>query len=408
MAGNRFIDLFAGCGGLSLGLFQAGWQGVFAIEKSPDAFATLKRNLCSDEKDFQFDWPTWLACGAQTTDKLLRRHKDDLLNLRGKVDLIAGGPPCQGFSTAGLRNPDDPRNRLTSEYIRIVDIVQPKFLLLENVRGFQAPFEGAPQPYSARVVKRLGKLAQPYDVFTGMLRAVDFGVPQPRARFILVGIRRDLKLAQVNVLEKVLGSLVSFRKKKGLSHLRPVTSRQAISDLEVGRYEVVPSRDTDGFSEIQYKCSGKLSNYQKLLREGLETDFVPNSLRLPNHAEKTRARFRHILKHCSAGKTVPKKYRDKHGMKKQCIAPMHPNRPARTITTLPDDMVHYSEPRVLTVRENARLQSFPDWFEFCGKYTTGGKVRRTQCPRYTQVGNAVPPLMAEAIGITLLKLKGGR
>ena len=77
---------------------------------------------------------------------------------------------------------------------------------------------------------------------------------------------------------------------------------------------------------------------------------------------------------------------------------------ARTVTTLPDDMIHYGEPRILTVRENARLQTFPDWFSFKGKYTTGGHRRKKECPRYTQVGNAVPPLLAEAIGETLLEI----
>ena len=155
MAKNTYIDLFAGCGGLSLGLFQAGWQGLFAIEKSADAFATLHHNLCAPDGRFQFDWPTWLESQAQTTGRLLRKHAADLAALQGKVDLIAGGPPCQGFSTAGLRDPKDPRNRLTGEYIRIVQLVQPKFLLLENVRGFQAAFKGASEPYSARVVRKL-------------------------------------------------------------------------------------------------------------------------------------------------------------------------------------------------------------------------------------------------------------
>ena len=105
-----------------------------------------------------------------------------------------------------------------------------------------------------------------------------------------------------------------------------------------------------------------------------------------------------VLDYCTKGKSVSKYELEKLGTKKRSFTPLHPDLPARTITTLPDDLLHYSEPRILTVRENARLQSFPDWFEFQGKYTTGGKRRKFECPRYTQVGNAVPPLMAEALG----------
>ncbi|WP_349630187.1 DNA cytosine methyltransferase [Bradyrhizobium manausense] len=400
---RTFIDLFAGCGGLSLGLFQAGWQGVFAIEKSSDAFATLSHNLCGSEGRFKFDWPSWLASGPQTTATLLRKHKDDLIALKGSIDLIAGGPPCQGFSTAGLRNPDDPRNRLTNEYIRIVQLVQPKFLLLENVRGFQSAFEGAAEPYSARVVRRLSTAKVPYDVHTAMVRASDFGVPQPRPRFIMVGIRRDLDWEGVTPFSEILESLRSFRSTKGLG-IGMTSSRQAIGDLEIGRQTISPSIETEGFMQISYRRPGKPSNYQRLLREGLDPNFQPNSLRLANHRAETASRFKHILKHCPRGKKVPQEYRERYGMRKQCIAALHPDLPAHTVTTLPDDLLHYSEPRILTVRENARLQSFPDWFDFKGKYTTGGKERRRQCPRYTQVGNAVPPLMAEAIGASLLAL----
>jgi DNA (cytosine-5)-methyltransferase 1 len=86
------------------------------------------------------------------------------------------------------------------------------------------------------------------------------------------------------------------------------------------------------------------------------------------------------------------------GIKKHSVVPLHPHRPSHTLTTLPDDFIHYSEPRILTVRECARLQSFPDWYAFKGKYTTGGHRRKRECPRYTQVGNAVPPLVAELLG----------
>ena len=131
---------------------------------------------------------------------------------------------------------------------------------------------------------------------------------------------------------------------------------------------------------------------------------APNSLRLPRHKKETLDRFEKILTSFDKGKSLTKEQLLGLGTKKQCFTPLHPDMLSRTITTLPDDLLHYSEPRILTVRENARIQSFPDWFEFQGKYTTGGVRRKEECPRYTQVGNAVPPLMAEALGSIIAEL----
>ncbi len=143
-----------------------------------------------------------------------------------------------------------------------------------------------------------------------------------------------------------------------------------------------------------------------LMRSGLSKKQAPNSLRLPNHKPETVKKFKDVLKKCPKGITLNHQFRRYFKMKKQCFTPLHPDMVSKTITTLPDDLLHYSEPRILTVRENARLQSFPDWFEFKGKYTTGGERRKHECPRYTQVGNAVPPLMSEAIGNIIQKLVG--
>lgn len=132
----------------------------------------------------------------------------------------------------------------------------------------------------------------------------------------------------------------------------------------------------------------------------------PTNLRLARHAEHIVARFEEILEIChKSGRlntSIPPQLRQKYGTKKMALRVADPNMPAPTVTSLPDDLLHYNEPRTLTVRETARLQSFPDWFDFKGKYTTGGNLRRKQVPRFTQVANAVPPLAAEAIGSSLL------
>lgn len=113
---HTVIDLFAGCGGLSLGLYQAGWSGLFAIEKNPFAFETLKANLIDNKK--HFNWPQWLPQTPHDINEVLKKYKVQLEGLRGKVDLVAGGPPCQGFSMAGKRVEDDIRNNLVFSYIK--------------------------------------------------------------------------------------------------------------------------------------------------------------------------------------------------------------------------------------------------------------------------------------------------
>ncbi len=400
----KFVDLFAGCGGLSLGLSKAGWRGFFSIEKSPDAFSTFKRNFCAGRTNYEFVWPKWLPCQAMSTKDLLDVYQENLLGLRGTIDLIAGGPPCQGFSFAGMRDPNDSRNRLTEEYIEIVNLIRPKYLLLENVRGFQHAFPEEREAYSDKVISELnGGNEFGYAVFSKILNAADFGVPQPRERFIMIAVRKDVDLSINNPIGQIEENLPTFLKVRGIGD-NLTTVRDAIGDLEI-RKQKLRNYDANGrFKKITYTGRRRLTSFQKLMREGVERCYEPNSLRLPNHSLEVADRFQRILHECPRGVSLSKKNREKHGLKKQCFTPLHPTKLARTVTTLPDDMIHYREPRVLTVRESARLQTFPDWFEFGGKYTTGGHRRRYECPRYSQVGNAVPPLMAEAIGETLIEI----
>ena len=396
---RTFIDLFAGCGGLSLGLIKSGMRGVFAIEKNSDAFSTLKHNLIDGDRG-NYEWPEWLPCKAMKTSDLLSKYRGKLKDLRGKIDVVAGGPPCQGFSFAGRRNSQDPRNKLTEEYIEIVNILRPKFLILENVKGFTSAFSNSDErPYSETVVETLEQLGWGgYKVFDKMLNASVFGVPQPRPRFILLAIRADLVEENLsNPFDDIEEFAKEFRNARSLNG-HEITVKEAISDLRVSNKKLVASEDSKGFVQIKYKAPKKLSEFQVLMRDGLKNSQSPNSLRLARHKPETRKRFEKVLAECPKGKSLSKEFREKLNMKKQCFTPLHPDQISKTITTLPDDLLHYDEPRILTVRENARLQTFPDWFEFKGKYTTGGPRRKIECPRYTQVGNAVPPLMAEALG----------
>lgn len=402
----RFIDLFAGCGGLSLGLTKAGWKGVFAVEKNEEAFKTFSNNF-TRKKALKFDWPEWLPKEAISTSELLEQYREELIALEGKIDLIAGGPPCQGFSFAGRRQADDPRNKLKNEYLKIVDIIRPKFLFFENVKGFTAKFKGSErQTHSEQVVEQLEGLSWGgYRTFSSVLDASIFGVPQPRPRFILVAVRADLLKDDSELedpLQNIMKYAAKFRESKRLNG-HEISVREAISDLEANVSGTRNSDDTNGFKQINYR-SEAYSEFQKLMRKGLPAGKAANSLRLARHRPETLSKFNEILKTCPKGKSLPKDFREKYSIKKQCFTPLHPDELSKTITTLPDDLLHYSEPRILTVRECARLQTFPDWFDFLGKYTTGGARRKQECPRYTQVGNAVPPLMAEALGLKIIEM----
>lgn len=400
-----FIDLFSGCGGLSLGLLKAGWQGCFAIERADDAFLTYKKNLIDSDR-FQYDWPMWLPKSAHDIETFLDNYRERLAGLRGQVDLIAGGPPCQGFSPAGKRNPSDPRNRMAERYIEVVKILKPKFLLLENVRGFNVAFKKASKgkqavPYSHVVKRRLEK--EGYRVECKVVVSADWGVPQMRPRFILIATRNDLEL-QWDPFANLFSSKAEFLTARGLDSESHHTTKDAIDDLVMAGKKLIDSTDSDvkGFKQIDYKAPQQPSAFQNLMRQGLNNEDAPNSLRLARHRQHIVERFCKILQECPKGRALNQTQREKYGFKKHSVTPLCPYRPSPTMTTMPDDYIHYSEPRILTVREMARIQSFPDWFDFLGQYTTGGAQRRKSCPRYSQVGNAVPPLLGEALGEIIL------
>lgn len=398
-----YIDLFAGCGGLSLGLHQAGWKGLFAIEKSPDAFKTLDYNLIQNKN--HFDWPNWLPKGAHDINEVLCHYSDKLNNLKGKVTMIAGGPPCQGFSMAGRRNENDQRNLLIDSYIKFVETVKPKIIFFENVKGFTMEFKKNKEKgiaYSSIVTQKLDDAG--YYVKGQLVNFGEYGVPQKRTRFILVGIQKELKKASQEKVETFFSLLkenkFEFLKEKGLTV--DINLQDAISDL-FKKNGLKPTPDSLSFESGIY--GKEKNNYQKLMRQGVE-EKIPNSHRFPKHSPTILKRFEDILEvtHNRRNLDLSKEVRERFNIKKHTVIPLNGLDKSPTITTLPDDYIHYEEPRILTVREYARIQSFPDWFIFQGKYTTGGKRRTQEVPRYTQIGNAIPPLFSEQSGLVLKKL----
>lgn len=393
----QYIDLFTGCGGLTLGLYKAGIHGIFAVEKNEDAFKTLRHNMMDVYN--HFSWPQWLPQAAIDINVLLEKYEEQLLKLRGKVDLLAGGPPCQGFSLAGRRNRADRRNKLVHSYIKMVDIIQPTFLLLENVKGFTVPFytkTGRKRLYSNAVVKKLQELG--YQIEYRLLDFSNYGVPQHRTRFVLFGVRgkdnlkKDFAKRFFDKLEELKRDFLS---KRNLNV--PVSVKDALGDL-LYLNGTQPSKKFPKFRFGLY--SAPQTAYQKLMRSESSPNGGPDSHRFANHSRIIQRRFVWAIKN----NATSAEYKKHFGLKKSSTKHLSESEPTPTLTTLPDDYIHYSEPRILTVREYARIQSFPDDYIFLGKYTTGGKRRTNEVPRYSQIGNAIPPLFGELAGITLQEM----
>lgn len=388
-------SIFSGCDGISLGLHNAGWKGLFAIEKDSMAFETLKYNLIERRK--HFDWPNWLPQKEYDILKFMKEYKNKLKKLQGKVDLVVGGPPCQGFSMAGRRKEMDKRNNLFEAYLEFINLVKPKALIFENVKGFTVGFKkehGRGEAFSDVVKERLKKLG--YDVEGEIVDFSNLSVPQRRKRFILVGFKKSLKKNPKDFFKKIYENNKDFCKRKKIKQRNTV--KDAISDLLRNNGEI----ECEGTKIFKIGIYGKTkTTYQKLM---MRNRMYPDSHRFPRHSKSTVIKFQYILDKCSRNLTIDIQTKEKFGLKKRCIIPLCENSQSPTLTTIPDDYIHYSESRILTVREYARLQSFDDDFEFKGKYTTGGKLRSKETPRYTQVGNAIPPLGGEQFGEVLREM----
>lgn len=346
------LDLFAGCGGMSIGLENAGFKVIYANELNDEAAATYRHNFPSvhlEVKDIR----------CVDANELNRRLG------RPEVDVIAAGVPCQGFSTAGKKNPRDKRNLLCQEVLRFVRVFRPKIVVIENVMGMLTTSRG-------RFVKRIetGLQALRYHLHHGALMASDYGVPQMRKRLFIMA-------TSVAVPKEEL-----FPRPKGTR----ISVSQALSDLAFLGV---------GESAIEYRAPPR-SRYQRLMRA--KTVKLHNHVS-PKHSLRVQKMFASIPQGQEARSVLGNDY---SGKRSRCR--LHPRKRSRTLTTLPEDYVHYSQNRIPTVREMARLQSFPDHFLFLGPRTTGGPQRKNQCPQYTQVGNAVPPLLAEAVFRNFLKV----
>ena len=348
----NLIDLFCGCGGFSLGFQQAGFTIAMGIDNWMDATVTYKNNfnkaivLNEDIKDVD-------------GKKIIDMFGEGL----DEVDVIIGGPPCQGFSVSGKRNENDPRNVLYKSFVDIVEHIKPKVFVMENVPGIIRLFDGKVLESVLADFSAIG-----YEVSHSILSADDFGVPQKRRRVFFVGINKE----KIKKTKRFDFPLPTHGNETGML---PLTSKDAISDLDF-----VPDDRVLG-EKIEYVLQPQ-NEYQRKMRMG--SKFVLNHT-VTLHKERTKE----IIAMVPDGgnyKTLPEEL---WTTRKVNIAwtRMDSNKPCFTIDTGHNHHFHYKANRVPTVRESARIQSFPDTFEFIG-------IRTSQ---FKQVGNAVPPLLAEVI-----------
>ncbi len=329
---NKIIDLFCGCGGLSLGFEMAGFETKIAIDMWKDAVNTYNHNnknnvaVCEDIHNWD--------------ESFLQRLKDE-----GDIVGIIGGPPCQGYSTVGTRDINDPRNHLYKEYCRIVETISPDFFVIENVKGLTTLAGGA---FKDDIINRFTELG--YNVNYKILNAADYGVPQNRYRVFFVGMKKD-----------------GFCFPKEFDY--KVTTEEAIGDLPpLSSDEKITTYTTIPYTEYQKKIRGKATTL--LNHEGT------------NHSKQT-IEIISMIKDGGKIKDLPREYWDIRKYNK-AFERMYSKGQSNTVDTGHRNYFHYSQPRIPSVRENARLQSFPDDFEFLGSKTS----------QYKQVGNAVPPLLA--------------
>lgn len=460
-----YVDLFAGCGGLSLGLEKAGFSLELAVEKSDMAAETFYHNFIEPITSLA-DWKKFSAPSTPIEDQAERKLvikplsevlecKSLLEKLRAKnLDLVAGGPPCQGFSLAGRRNPADIRNKLPWEFLQFVEAVAPKAVIIENVSGMSQNFKkyGQESPFD-QLRLALMQTGMGYDVQPVLLNAMHFGAPQHRPRVMLIGLRRDISEATGFRFSEATWSSEFDRIGSVAFSKRP----QVAPTITHFGHEILTVSDAiSDLNDKGYRRKSNISDFAKEMRN--DDDWMPSQVRmkrisaglknhtLRKHADHIKERFRlyqYFRDQGIHGKTlaIPKltdvtedgkrlllqdafidakfpavspdhqviakdlseliELTMSLGTKKHSQRPLSWSSPSPTVVSLPDDYVHPDVPRTMTVREMARFQSFPDSFEFRAKETTGSLRRRVEVPQYTQVGNAVPPKMAKAVGLSI-------
>lgn len=512
MGNLKYIELFAGCGGLSLGLKAAGYNLLIANELSPMAAETFSYNFFNEDlrkvkvlkntlwinssypksdihnrlRENPQKYPSITDCGYSDIDantklksklligsiveinKLLENNSFLLEQIKSEgLDLVSGGPPCQSFSMAGLRQLNNERNILPWEFAKFVKLTMPKFVLLENVSGILKSFKAESGRFFAwyEVAKAFVKID--YLPLCLHVNAKYTGVPQSRPRFILLGIRVDIYkkiYRKFNNKEKELfqntydffkkikinadleyGHLAYFDIDKDYdffneTFLKPLvafkgkefTTGDAIQDLSMekvncksnyiekidklfnGLLKKHNNLNNHDFRKNTYHVQKRFKIYQNLNEVSQNTKKEIQNILNGKSNNLSSLAFNDIKRMSFLNNDGQYIYFDKindllqylkcYQTKKHTQKALMVDKPAPATLSIPDDACHYQDLRTLTVREMARIQSFPDNFRFMSKITTGGQMRKFEVPQYTQVGNAVPPLLGFALGKALKHL----
>jgi len=406
------IDLFAGCGGLALGLEMAGFAPIFANELNDDARATY---LTNRERQF----PLLRKYFSKDINDVLRQPDfyDDLrsgfsrdygLSKRKSIDLVVGGPPCQGYSTVGMRRSYGVEkkllrpNHLYKRMIEFISRVRPKAFLFENVEGLLSSrwtANGANGEIFHDVLSAFQSIPG-YSVKYARVHSRNYGVPQNRPRVLIVGFRSEVFEGSSTTVDAVSGGFLP-QGSGGYPDLVDVLSDLVDPDfLYGGRTLNYPRSPESPFQERARRFLRHEAGYGVNLEDH----------EYSNHSEKTQRKFAYMIR---TGGSIHHTHQTKKFRQRLLPKRWGTKGPNITITSLPDDFVHFEQARSLTVREYARIQTFPDWYRFIGPRTTGG-VRRAgnplqnifarNLPKYTQIANAVPVDLAHAVGIHLASI----
>ncbi|WP_292931405.1 DNA cytosine methyltransferase [Noviherbaspirillum sp.] len=360
------IDLFAGAGGMSLGFEQAGFDIAAAVEIDPIHCAT-----------HEYNFPKTKSICASVVD-LTGEQIRELSGLHGQdIDVVFGGAPCQGFSMIGKRALDDNRNQLVFHYVRLVRELQPKYCVFENVKGLTL---GKHKQFLTELIEALDDAG--YHVLTPykVLNAIDYGVPQSRERLFLIGARRDQAMPAypAQIAEKV-------------------TVRDAIADVpDANQFEQLKSLDS---VHVEWTTTGQYARRLRVLeddphdfshRRVFDRNLLTCSL-ITEHTDESKARF--LATKPGTTEKVSRFLRlDPEGV---CNTLRAGTDSARGAHTSPRP-IHPVFPRVLTVREAARLHSYPDWF----------RTHVTKWHGFRQIGNSVPPLLGRAVASSVMQALG--
>lgn len=350
------VDLFSGAGGLSRGFMDAGFNVILGVDFDDAALKTFKANH-GDAEVMKID------LFNHDNLKQITKYLDEK---NVKIDVLVGGPPCQGYSLAGPRNEQDDRNTLYEAMVKFANLVKPKVVVLENVPGLLTLFEGKG---AQRIVDDFSDLG--YVMKKKVLYAPEYGVPQIRKRVFFVGVSPEYGEFEYPT---------PFLDKDYF-----ITCEDAISDLPSLEHEV-------GSDEVEYEIPPQ-TMYQEIMRS--------NSIKLYNHlGTRHEEKTVHLISMVPEGKNykaLPSPYNTMFKYN-EALTRYHSKKPSLTINTGHRSHFHYKWNRIPTVRESARLQSFPDDFIFYGN----------KSQQYRQVGNAVPPLLGKAVALQIKKLLTAR